>query len=233
MAQVNPVRATTSDTEGGGEIKEAAALTTLINEFNGNIDDANIKATAAIASGKLADADKLGLTGGGVTRRGKSIIAGAESTSATTYAIGNLTTPDRVQNVVLPTDGLIVVLYQAIWQNTVASNGRAAIFIGANQLKLGTGVGAPIANDAVGPVQTNDDGVLATYAGNQALSSNDGAGAATEVTTGQVIGPGQVGGPVYVFAAAGTYDVSVQFKNNAAGSLTVKNRHLWCWTIGF
>ena len=35
-----------------------------------------------------------------------------------------------------------------------------------------------------------------------------------------------------VFAAAGTYDISVQFKASS-GSVTVKNRKLWVWTMGF
>lgn len=53
-----------------GETIDAAdyntPLTTLSNEFNGNIDNANIKADAAIAGSKLADSgitnDKMGLT---------------------------------------------------------------------------------------------------------------------------------------------------------------------------
>jgi hypothetical protein len=61
-------------------------------------------------------------TNGAYSSGGKANIAAAESTTATSYAIGNLTTPDRVQNVVMPTDGLIAVWYQAIWQNTVSGN---------------------------------------------------------------------------------------------------------------
>lgn len=162
-------------------------------------------------------------------RRGKLNIATSQSTTATSYAYNNLATPDRITQVVVPADALLVVGYQAIWQNTVASNGRAAIFVGANQLKNASGTGAPTVNETVGPADTNDDGALFTVL--NGLSFLGGAGATTEVTTGQPIGAGALsngGGECIIgMLAAGTYDVSIQFKNNAAGTLTVKSRHLW------
>lgn len=160
-------------------------------------------------------------------KRGKLNIATAESTSATTYAYNNLATPDRITQVVVPADALVLVAYQAIWQNTVGGNGRAAIFLGANQYKVGIGTGAAAVVEASGPAEANDDGVLASAGLN--LSTTGGVGAATEVTTGQSVGAqGTAGeGLIAIFVAGGTYDVSVQFKNAAAGTLTVKNRHLW------
>lgn len=189
---------------------------------------------ASVTPDKLVSsyADVIGVTQTGVVRRGKSNIPTSENTSATTYAIGNLTTPDRVQNVVLPTDGLIVVAYQAIWQNTVANNARAAIFIGATQLKQSKQTGVPVVQEATGPNEVNDDIGLATTSFGL-FGDSVGVGATTEVTTGQLIGTFAQAGVCHVFAAAGTYDISVQFKNNAAGTLTAKNRHLWVWTIGF
>jgi hypothetical protein len=205
------------------------------------VEVGSVGGAAGVALGLSADTT-LTRTAAGVMRTngayssgGKANIAAAESTTATSYAIGNLTTPDRVQNVVMPTDGLIAVWYQAIWQNTVASNARAAIFLGANQVKAGVGTGAPVAVDTSGPTDVNDDGGLFTNPGagtGALLSTAGGAGAATEVTTGQAVGSG-LGGPVYIFAAAGTYDVSIQFKNSAAGTLTVKNRHLWVMPMAF
>jgi hypothetical protein len=59
---------------------------------------------------------------------------------------------------------------------------------------------------------------------------------AGDVTTGQLVGrvgasfPG--GGQIVVFAAAGTYVVSVQF-NSSSGSVTVAGRKLWVWTEAF
>jgi hypothetical protein len=175
---------------------------------------------------------QLGLSDDAVVRRGKVNTPTAESTSSTSYTL--LTTPDRVQSVVLPTDGLIVVAYQALWQNTVANNARAAIFIGANQLKQAVGIsGGPSVAESAGPPEVSADGVLSSNISN-GLASVGGAGNAVETTTGQLVGAsGVAGGPCFIFAAAGTYDVSVQFKNNAAGTLTVSKRHLWVWTIGF
>src|SRR4051794_20878146 len=49
MGTVSPSRATTSMSEGTGQQTEANALTTLLNEFNGNIDGNNLKQTIAIA----------------------------------------------------------------------------------------------------------------------------------------------------------------------------------------
>lgn len=161
-------------------------------------------------------------------KRGKLNIATSESTSATSYAYNNLATPDRITQVVVPADALLLIAYQAIWNNTVASNGRAAIFIGANQIKGGIGTGAPTVMEATSASSTDDD-VLTSALGGFGLESGGGAGAATEVTTGQALGinGSRAGGFITVFAAAGTYDVSVQFKNNAAGTTTVSKRHLW------
>src|SRR5438309_7960968 len=47
-----------------------------------------------------------------------------------------LTTPDQVTGIVLPTNGLIAVWYQATWQ-TAAGNAQAALFLGSNQEKGG------------------------------------------------------------------------------------------------
>ena len=162
-------------------------------------------------------------------KRGYILTAGSESTTATTYAYNNLATPDRITQLVVPAGGLLEVGFQAIWQNTVTVNARAAIFIGANQLKVGIGTGAPTVNELSGPTETNDDATISTSP--IGLVKHDGVGASTEVTTGQVIAPSQTidgrGGRTVIFVAAGTYDVGIQFKNNAAGTTSVKNRHLW------
>ena len=165
--------------------------------------------------------------------RGATDIPTSESTTSTTYT--KLATPDEV-TVVLPTKGLLAVAYQALWRNTVASNARAAIFLGPNQLKGGVGTGAPVAQERAGPAEVNDDALLFTHS--NGLGMNPGVGAATEVTTGQVVGVDAatvagLGGHCEIFAAAGTYTVSIQVKNNAAGTLTVSKRHLWVWAAGF
>jgi hypothetical protein len=174
---------------------------------------------------------------------GKSVIATTESRSNAAY--GSLTTPDLVRNLVLPADGLICVMYQAIWKESVDNQARAAIFVGVNQLKARTlGGTAPLVQEASCPGSANSFMPLATYGGGLfGATANIGGTISADVTTGQVVGmlddslgygpptPG-AWGPAYIFAAAGTYDISVQFKA-ASGTVTAQNRKLWVWTVGF
>lgn len=223
-------------------------LNSIQDDYGGRFD------SVYVAGGFNADS---------VVRRGKVNIATAESRTNTAY--GLLTTPDRVQNVVLPTDGLICVGYQATWQESVNGAALASIFVGANQLKAASSaLSAPVTSRteaSIGSGTTAKDVVLGSHQMGLAslmLDANDAAAAYTgDVTTGQVIGGGLeigynfpttvkdgsnvnqtlttysiVGGPCFIFAAAGTYDISVQFKSTS-GSVTVKNRRLWVWTINF
>ncbi len=186
-----------------------------------------------------------GFNGGGV-RRGKSIIAAAGT--RTNVAYGALSNgPDQVANVVFEQDGLLTVGFQAIWQESVAGAARAAIFLNANQLVAGfAGVNAPLAQEAPmysGGVAGRDQ-ILSSIA--QGLGGTRIAGPSGnytgDATTGQVLGGGygdngqtespRGWGTCTIFAAAGTYTVSVQFKASS-GTVTVKNRRLWVKTEGF
>jgi len=205
--------------------KAMANWTGLVNNLNrsggGGLDGDNLTATAASQLG-LSD------TVGPATRRGAVSIATAESTSSATYT--TLTTPDKVSSVVLPTNGLLLIGYVALWQNSVGSAGRAAIFIGANQLKnYPTTGGVATVQEVTG---NNSTGVNTVLASNQIGLGGSTGSATTEVTTGVTVGNANNGGFAVVTAAAGTYDISVQFKASS-GSVTVQNRHLWVWTIGF
>ncbi len=171
--------------------------------------------------------------------RGKSNIATEEA--RTNVAYGLLTTPDRVSSVVLPADGLICVAFQGMWKESVNGAARAAIFVGANQLKsYEDNAAAPTVRevgcyggaDSYAPLASYSMGLLPDATGATAYTG--------DVTTGQLVGYGgslggstvSFGGPCYIFAAAGTYDVSVQFKASS-GSVTAKNRKLWVWTLTF
>lgn len=216
----------------------------------------------------LAEAvDAVAARAGG--QSGKSIISAEQSRTNTSY--GLLGTPDRVQNVVLPADGLIYVLFQAMWKETYSlpqdtpnsGNARAAIFLGSNQLQVAHGNGAPVTTAACGgPDSGLDDRYGPLFScplGLVGLPKNVGADDAA-VTTGQVVGavantlrrpgieingsvagasvggsgilPG-LGGACAIFAAAGTYDVSVRFKAASGVTVYAKNRKLWVWTQEF
>jgi hypothetical protein len=175
--------------------------------------------------------------------RGATNIATSESRTNTAY--GTLTTPDQV-TVVLPTNGQIVVGYQAAWQESVAGASRAAIFIGANQLRAGGSAATPPLQAAGnnGTPAVNHNCSLTTCAAGLVTGT---ALDQTDATTGQIVGQVSNGaniwmdlggailplgtgaveaGPCWVFAAAGTYTVSVQFKASS-GSVTASNRKLW------
>lgn len=194
---------------GDGTISQAGALTVT--------DLAAVKSQA-------------GITAGGIVRRGKSIIATQETTTSATYT--TLTTPDQVSNVVLPTDGLIVVGFQAYAKTDVNASGRAAIFLGANQLKGPGTVPAVVETPAFSSGANDWSVVVSTSVG----LTRDSTGSVTSpavVTTGMVLPPPLLGGGLCsIWAAAGTYTVSVQWKTSS-GTLTAKERRLWVWTMGF
>lgn len=220
-----------------------AGATASMTDISGPFTDIKTWADAKFSTSDLTTAtlQTLGMNSGGQVGRGKSIIASTES--RTNVAYGTLTTPDQVSGIVLPTDGLIFVAYHATWQESVQSAAAAAIFIGATQLKRATETGAPgVDETSHGATPAATDRPLTTYP--YGLSSWAGVSAAYggDVTTGQVVGSADstlssnannrfgVCGPI--FAAAGTYTVSVQFKASS-GSVTAKNRRLWVWTLGF
>jgi hypothetical protein len=197
--------------------KIASSLTTLANWGNGNIDPADVKA---------AFAQSAGMNQSGQTVKGSSIIATSQSTGSTTYT--TLGTPDQVAGIVLPTTGLIMVLFQARMQNSVASAGSAAIFIGANQLKSAQGTSAAAESCIVN--DTNTRAISSCSYGLQ--SDNLGGPYSGDVTTGQAITTNGFGGPCYIFAAAGTYTVSVQVKASS-GTVTLDNRRLYVQAVSF
>jgi hypothetical protein len=168
--------------------------------------------------------------------RGKSIITTEETRTNTAY--GLLTTPDRVSGIVLPEDGLIAVGYKAQWKSSVQGAGAAAIFVGSTQL------GVPGNAPGVSTEITTQHSFADLYGH---LFSTAGWGleafpaTADDPTTPTLLGGRteqgldnsfKAGGVAYIFAAAGTYDVSVQFKASS-GSVTAKNRKLWVWTEAF
>jgi hypothetical protein len=178
------------------------------------------------------------VTSSGAPASGKAIIATSQTLTGAGYAL--MPTPDRVSGLVLPTDGLIAVVYQATWnRSSTVSTPQAAIHINTSGAVAAqnTTAGGPTGLQAQTSL-TGSAGVdvpLASYPGG--LFGNGGTVSYTgDVTTGQIQGVGTgvgatyYGGPAYVFAAAGTYDISVRF-NVGTTTLTVKNRKLWAWVV--
>lgn len=244
MGQINltlPTAGSTPNSTADPEID--TAFTTIQTLVNGNIDATNI--TAALAQSATVNQ-------AGQAVKGAVNIAASQSTSSTTYT--TLATPDQVSGVVLPSNGLIRVWYWATWQESVAGAARAAIFIGANQLKtIVDTTAAPVTQAAAtnsNLTATNQN--LFSVAQGLAGQRNTLGGYPGDATTGQAVagfspnnqmavdlggtlfnpGTTPMGGPCDIFAAAGTYAVSVQFKASS-GTVTASNRKLWVQALSF
>lgn len=154
------------------------------------------------------------------------VIATEQSRSSTSF--GTLTTADEIPNVELAENGLIIVGYLAKFKSSVSEAGRAAIFLGSNQIKKMAAGAVPAVQEAQ-TVGTAFAGLSSAYSGLSQGGENPGA----DVTTGQLVhaaGSG-IGGVCFLFAAAGTYTVSVQYKATS-GSVTAKERKLWAVSLG-
>lgn len=141
-------------------------------------------------------------------------------------AFGTLTTKDEITGVVLPENGLIQIGFVAKVKSSVAAAGTIGVFLGANQILMtnNTGVFTETAGTGFNSIQTTPGGLG---------SINNSA---AFVTTGQTLGKQesagiQGGGFMTVFAAAGTYTVSIQYKASS-GSITAKERKLWVGVAG-
>lgn len=191
----------------------ATALQTLLTWANGNVDAVNLSAALAQAAS---------VNQSGQTVKGSSNISTSQSTSSTTYT--TLATPDQVQSVVLPTNGLIQVCYQAIWSSSASAAGGASIFLNSNQLQL-IGATGPVA------LATSTSGTGQNFLASHPTNGLVNVGITSysgDATTGQVAGEGMLS----IFAAAGTYTISVQFKASS-GNVTVANRRLWVQALAF
>jgi len=185
---------------------------------NGELDTANLKAAAGITRAQLAAEAKA------FTWYTPKVIATEETRSSTSF--GTLTTADSIAGVVMPENGLMAIGYSGFMKSSVASAGRVAIFLGANQLKK-------VVNSEfqVQEVSTNGTGFGYVTTMDEGLFRTGETHASPLPTTGVVLGAQSYGGMTYVQAAAGTYTISIQYKATS-GTVTAKERKLWVVTMG-
>jgi hypothetical protein len=211
-----------------------AKFDVLFNYLNGQVDNDALAAAAEILGTKLASShrEKLGVSGSSTVRRGASIISAGESLSGAAYAF--MPTPDRVQNIVLPSTGFLEILYHARWSQTVSSAAAAAIFLNGTQLKVATENNATPVNQEASMGTGLVNNRLTTSPVGIGSSAGTSAGMDNDVTTGQsfAIMPNGSGGVCRVFAAAGTYEVGVKFKANS-GNVSAGLRRLYVVATGF
>lgn len=138
------------------------------------------------------------------------VIATEQSTSSTSYTY--LTSEDKIEGVVVPENGKVVVTYLAAWKSSVESAGRAALFAGSNIVVGTRSQPEAVALTSFLALSTSFD---ATY---QPLVS--GASLTSVPTTGIAIPS------VDVYLPAGTYTIGVKYRATS-GSVTAKERKLW------
>lgn len=221
LALVLPVIGQPDSTE---DPKLNTALTTIQSWANGNVDSSNLTAATSVSAGINTSGTKV-----------KGSFEKAGEDTRTNVAYGTMATADEVTGIVLPTAGKLIVAYKAIWWLAGAGEASIGLFLNAVQVKLAAPANkmTPVEVTIAG---SSEAGHVATGSYNLFSEANTST-PATDVTTGQVIGidtssagastrQGPGGGSLEIFAAAGTYKVSLQFKSTAS-TVHVKNRHLW------
>jgi hypothetical protein len=231
------------------EPKVDTALSEIRTVVNGELNSSNLEA-GGVAKSNLSTEVKSELASfvGLPLESKKSIVATEQERESAAY--GTLSTPDEVE-VVLPANGLIAVCYQALWQASKPETTNAALFIGANQLKVWGPLGsnpetqAAVVQEAgqgmvlscpIGLVGTVLSSFEAPVTSGQAVGvvGNGGKGFAYELGVSLQLSKldgAVLGGPCYVYAAAGTYKISVKFRSSS-GKVKVLDRKLWAWVIG-
>lgn len=183
--------------------------------------------------------------------RGRKLAIPEES-STSSAAYGLLDPADLIENVSLPTDGVIFVMYEAAFKSSSLDAGAAAIFLGDTQLTVGlVQQSAPQAQEAPTSGAAIYQYLTTTPCG---LAASQGTVIQGNVSSGQAVAlapdsggiggnlrhrlggvlhtyAAPAGGPCAIFATAGNYDISIRFKTSA-GTLSVKERKLWVWTQG-
>ena len=154
----------------------------------------------------------------------------ATEQAVTTTSFLSMETPDMAE-VTVPEGGLVVMGYQALVKESVTGAGRAAIFIGSNQIQTSSADNRSLAQETSfgsGTHTAEQFMPLATWP--QGLNSQNNAYELTTFpSTGYAIGAPSGGGLCSIMiTSAGTYRIGVQFKSSS-GSVTVKQRHLWVW----
>jgi hypothetical protein len=164
----------------------------------------------------------------------------ATEESRTNTSFGTLTTADQISNVELSENGLLLVDYRALWKQSVSTQGqgRAAIFLNETQLKfVRSSSASPEVQEAsrVNEGFQTKFGLLSSDEVGLVNVSQEGPEYTGDVATGQSTGlqgpSGPFGGFCVIFAAAGTYNVSIRYKA-LTGSVSAKNRTLRVAALG-
>lgn len=180
----------------------------LRNTVNTVFDEIDRDVQALYVAGGVTDTDTV--------RRGASIISAEESVASRSFSL--LRTADRISGLTVPAKSVLVVQFSAITLSS-ATDGAVALFLGSDQLRLPSGVGAPAANQATLSNAGTYDWVVAD--GRQGLVLVGGGGTSSTVATGLA------GAGIAIFGLiAGRYDLSAQYMSPSGGTVSARERIL-------
>lgn len=185
--------------------------------------------------------DKAGINSTAVKRRGVCEVL-TEETIASSSSNVLAPTPDRIQNLVLPTDGLIFIVFRCLIKSNNAATVISAVpYLSSNRIAIPTDGTYP--TDMTPNTNSTYWSILQTHSGGFSIAptiNTFGDSSFDNIATGEVLGLRDAyptpevnrGGVLVVEAAAGTYDVSIKY-TTSTNSGAVKQRKLWVWTQGF
>lgn len=191
----------------------------VLAAVNGGIDGDNLAPSVARA---------VGVSDSSVVRRGSALIAASESITNSSFA--TLATPDQVANIVVPTNGILLVSYWARVEKTAGASGdgcSVGVYLGNNpvrdidghssaQMSTGTVCSGSSANVAKVFTGTNPS------VGYGALLNFQNSAVVDDTTNGHVIGMF-----VPIIVAPGTYTVNVKYQKIGSPTMAAANRRLY------
>lgn len=182
---------------------------------NGGLDNDNLSGAAGITRANLAALAKP------LRWYAPSIIDTEQSRTNT--AMGLLETPDEVEEVVLPSGGLIWIMFRARMKSSKEGKGRCSLFLNSTEIRNPHNE----AGISKGTDGTDKYDIVYADQNEMKLSTGSGGGEPAPAGTGNLLG----GNGLLVFADPGTYDVSARF-NASEGSVTAKERRLYVVVMG-
>lgn len=170
----------------------------------------------------------------------RSIVTAEQSITSATFQV--LGIADRIEDMDIDADDLLVVVFMGEFKSSGAGNGRAAIFVGGEQLMIGGSNQAAatraeetsftyVASHPLGLAGSESTATgtssLPTPVGISAKDTRQFVGATEVASTIE-----QLGGACVIRPDTGIHDVEIRW-SATSGSITARNRRLYAWTRKF
>lgn len=206
MALINPSLPIVNQPDSSEEPKIPTALSQILAQLNGGLDSTNI-ADGSIQPADIAStlADLLGITAGGVTRRGFAQVSTLETTTSASDV--DLATLGPSVTVTVPANGLVLVHAEVDIKNSVSVANGAFVTLVEDGVTIGS--------------------VLHwTGAAFQTIRTTPGT---TDIGTS---GHRALGGWLVFPAASGARTYKLRYAADSGTTATFQNRKMWVWAVG-